>query len=65
MGDVAEDIGKMAICDLGVTLCQTYEERQSSPELGRLYIAGGREVLDGKVFPCIIDRDISRVIVRK
>lgn len=41
MQDIAEDIGKAAIADVIVALCQTYEEEQA--DLARLFIAKLRD----------------------
>jgi replicative DNA helicase len=43
MADISEDIGKAAIADVIVAVCQTYDERQM--ETARLYIA---KLRDGK-----------------
>jgi hypothetical protein len=63
MEDVAEDIGKMAICDMAVAFCQTKEERYSVPEQARLFLAGAREEADGKILRCSVDRDVARIYI--
>ena len=64
MSDVAEDIGKMAVADMVLAFCQTKEERMMNPEAARVFVAGGREEVDGDIIPLEVDRDTSRLRVR-
>lgn len=65
MEDIAEDIRKIAICDLAIFVCQTPEEKEEG--LARLFIGATRFGSKNPVFPVIFDLDCMKIgsIVRR
>jgi len=59
MVDVAEDIRKIAICDLAVFLCQTPEEKEDN--LARLFIGASRFSSKNPIFTISCDFDTMRM----
>jgi len=58
---IAEDIGKVAIADVVIALCQTEEERQLSEPRARIFIAANREGEEGGIIYTTIDYDRMRI----
>jgi KaiC/GvpD/RAD55 family RecA-like ATPase len=59
MEDVAEDIRKIAICDLGVFICQTPEEKEE--DLARLFVGATRFGKRNPLFMVSSDPDCMKI----
>lgn len=59
MADIAEDIRKIAICDLGVFVCQTPEEKDDG--LARLFIGASRFSSKNPIFQVECNLDNMRI----
>jgi replicative DNA helicase len=60
--DIAEDFGKIAICDGAVALCQTIEEREVKPAMMRIYMVANREGTESEtVAYCEVDYAKMRI----
>jgi KaiC/GvpD/RAD55 family RecA-like ATPase len=59
MVDVAEDIRKIAICDLGIFVCQTPEEKEDG--LMRLFLGATRFSSRNPIFTVSCDTDCMRI----
>lgn len=59
MEDIAEDIRKIAICDLAIFVCQTPEEKEE--DLARLFIGATRFGAKNPLFTVACDFDCMRI----
>ncbi len=59
MVDIAEDVRKIAICDLGVFVCQTLEEKED--QLARLFVGATRFGSRNPIFTVACDFDCMRI----